>query len=375
MPGSTTDPIGYPMRSRARKRASLLSLFPRGPTRRIGNRPTLSLFCLIPIFWASVQACGQAPPTLEVQLLQQQRSVVAPSVVDDSQWIAHPARLRYDPATETLFALDRMYQAIVEFDESGRLVRRLGHRGEGPGELRNVRSYALGKHHVVVLDSGNGKIVVFRRDASGFDEFSFIRFASDLTMLGDSILAIVPGDDGHAFQLLTLTGEELGSHGDGTWLRRPCRFCFIRQLASEKLVIIEGEGPEGRILGLDGSVRGAFGFHSLHDVLATWREDFRATLRRAGVSVAGGGRGRVPSGKGFVIDVDIVEGGGFNVVAVPERLDEEPREVWRLDEKGVVTQRLQFDRVGVGADIAGYPQVFVLGVGDASVYEYREASR
>lgn len=300
------------------------------------------------------------------------RTVAEPGVGDDPVWISLPGRLLYDPDSRTLFTRQWRDAAVHEFDRDGGHVRTYGGReGEGPGEIKSLRSFAITRDLVAAHDAGSTKLLLFsRRDGTLMHELQLNRLVSDFTFVGDTAIALVPGSEYAAFDLLGLEGDLLGSLGDGGFLAVGSCHCVIRDLGEGRLVVVQTNLAEGRLLDLDGNLVGAFGFDRLATVLAEWSEDFRETLRLEGAAIAEGGSGRVSSGKNWIGEVVPLPDGEFYVTVVPERLRERPIELWRLDASARVVARFAFDRTLIGSKAAGFPTVYGVGITDGGIHEF-----
>jgi hypothetical protein len=64
----------------------------------------------------------------------------------------------------SLFVTDAMDYAIKVFDGQGRLLRKTGHPGTGPGEFQNLRELAVSSSLVFVTDQNKPEISVFNKD-------------------------------------------------------------------------------------------------------------------------------------------------------------------------------------------------------------------
>jgi hypothetical protein len=300
------------------------------------------------------------------------RTVAAPQVDDVDPWLSQPSRIRYDGASGTLFTREWADVSVQEFSRSGEHIREYGGvRGEGPGEIDNMRTYDIGPDYVVIHDGGGAKILRFdRRDASLISEFSLGRMVYDMTVVGDTAIALIPGTDGSAFDLLDLDGNPLASAGDGGFLTSGICRCLIRDIGAGRVVIVRTTLAEGRVLSLDGHLREAFGFHELAHVLAQWSEDFREKLREMGTRIAEGAPGRVASGRYYVSEVVGLGDGTFYAILVPEKTHEEPLEIWVMDRKARVSGRYAYQRTRVGAHADGFPTVFGVGFDDGSIHEF-----
>ena len=56
-------------------------------------------------------------------------------------------------------------------DSAGKLIRRIGREGTGPGELQHPQGAAVFEDRVIVLDSGNSRVMIFKKDGTYLDDF------------------------------------------------------------------------------------------------------------------------------------------------------------------------------------------------------------
>lgn len=301
---------------------------------------------------------------VEPEEVRWERTIVRPGIDHSTLWLGRPTKLWHDPATGHLLALERDDQQIVEFTTDGRLLGTFGRRGQGPGELRNLFAFGVATSHLTALDIGNGKLVVFDRATREMTtEIRLDRAAKDVTAIGDTLLAVLPGPDGTLFELLRPDGRRVGSFGDGGFAEGHCVGCSITYVGRGLLVVIKPDVPEGRVYRLDGTMFDAFAFTELAHVLAEWREDFLETIRRASGIVAAGGGGRIAAGKLWVGKPVPVGEGSSLVLASPENLDRNPAELWELDQRGRVAKRYIFDRVQTfrpAASLASLPNIYTV---------------
>ena len=302
------------------------------------------------------------------------RVIVRQDASEATAWLGRVRDLRHDPVVDRLLGVDIDDQLVVEFTTGGEFAGVFGRYGEGPGELRNVAAFEVTGRHVVVLDSGNGKLVVFDRSTREMvTEVPLHRGTLDLTMLNDTLVAVMPGPEGTLYERIGVDGRTSGAFGDGGYVRSACMQCSITNIGEGLLVVVKPALPEGRIYRLDGTLFDAFGFSELDHVLNQWRLDFQETVRRASGMVASGGGGQVAAGRLWAgSNTGALRNGSFFASAVPENMGVNPAEFWVLDRRGRVRERYVFDRPLIGVSTVSFPKVFALGLShEFGVYEYR----
>jgi DNA-binding beta-propeller fold protein YncE len=80
--------------------------------------------------------------------------------------LERPTGLAWDPAEGLLYVADTQDHQIKVFDLTGRLVKRIGRRGEGPGEFNYPIYLALSEGKLFVTDSMNARVQVISLDDS-----------------------------------------------------------------------------------------------------------------------------------------------------------------------------------------------------------------
>jgi sugar lactone lactonase YvrE len=81
--------------------------------------------------------------------------------------LQRPTGLAWDAAASLLYVADTEAHQIKVFDLTGRLVRTLGRRGEGPGEFNYPTYLALARDGLVVSDTMNARIQVLPLEEGG----------------------------------------------------------------------------------------------------------------------------------------------------------------------------------------------------------------
>jgi DNA-binding beta-propeller fold protein YncE len=80
--------------------------------------------------------------------------------------LERPTGLAWDANAALLYVADTQAHQIKVFDVTGRLVRRIGQRGEGPGEFNFPTYLALNKGKLIVADTMNARVQMITLDDS-----------------------------------------------------------------------------------------------------------------------------------------------------------------------------------------------------------------
>jgi DNA-binding beta-propeller fold protein YncE len=89
------------------------------------------------------------------------------TLVIDSAMLERPNGLAWDAREGLLYVADTQAHQIKVFDMTGRLVRTIGRRGEGPGEFNFPTFLALSGERLVVSDTMNARVQVIPLNGEG----------------------------------------------------------------------------------------------------------------------------------------------------------------------------------------------------------------
>lgn len=89
------------------------------------------------------------------------------TVLIDSSQLQRPTGLAWDEKDGLLYVADTQSHQIKVFDMTGRRVRVIGQRGEGPGEFNFPTFLALSRDRLVVADTMNARVQLIPLDDSG----------------------------------------------------------------------------------------------------------------------------------------------------------------------------------------------------------------
>ncbi|MBN1271901.1 MAG: 6-bladed beta-propeller [Candidatus Aminicenantes bacterium] len=88
----------------------------------------------------------------------------------------NPTHIAFDDANN-VYVSDYRACHILKFDQSGRFIKLIGQRGEGPGDLMAPAFIAITKETVVVYDIRSKKFSTFTRDGEFIQQFSYLNEA------------------------------------------------------------------------------------------------------------------------------------------------------------------------------------------------------
>lgn len=138
------------------------------------------------------------------------------------------------------FLTDWQQNAIWICDPDGKLIRRIGREGSGPGELQMPGGGTAFEDHVIVLDKGNNRVMVFGIDGSYVNSFRFdFPMASGILVSKRGHVAVNSLWEPTLFTVYDLEGKVVGSHGQ----REPDQAVFYA-LGEQHF----SQTPDGQIL-------------------------------------------------------------------------------------------------------------------------------
>jgi hypothetical protein len=346
----------------ARQRGQMSARTDATPVRRLlGFAAPFALYGLafLPVFSCAAE---DGPDQLEVARLHSSGSLVVPDLTSATAWLGRSSTLRLDPHTNKLFLYNRDEQAVLEIDEHGKLVRKYGRAGKGPGEINNLKGLALTGETVIVLDATRAALVQFSRSTGEWlRDAPLESLYSDLTVVNDSLLAMVPGSGANAFDLMRFDGQIVASRGFGGWLPRTCTACRIRYLPGGRIAVIDSEAPAIRVFEADGTLYSMIDFEEARDDLLRWRQEFRELAT---------GSPQAPRGKIWISEAEVSANGQLILAVSPERVLERGYELWVVSADEGLIARYRYDRSRVGSTTAGFPLVLALDREDGGIYRY-----
>ncbi len=180
--------------------------------------------------------------------------------------LRRPTGIAYDPRGKRIYVADTYAHDIKVFDDEGRLVKTIGHRGEGAGEFNYPTYLAFARGELYVTDTMNSRIQVFGEEG----EVSKLHFGSRGLYLGNLVRpkGVAVDSEGNIYVvesyydhllifnpkgklLLAIggTGLEVGQFylPAGVWVDRNNRV-YVADMFNARVVLFQflgGDGHEG----------------------------------------------------------------------------------------------------------------------------------
>lgn len=112
------------------------------------------------------------------------------------------------------YLTDWQQHAIWVIDGEGILIRRIGREGSGPGELRAPGGATVFEDNVIVLDTDNSRVVIFKIDGTYVKDFRFdFPAASGILVSKHGQVAVNSLWEPTLFTVYDMEGITVGSHG------------------------------------------------------------------------------------------------------------------------------------------------------------------
>lgn len=114
------------------------------------------------------------------------------------------------------YLADWNLHSIWVTDPEGKLVRKIGREGSGPGELLSPRSISLFQDQLVVHDQGNNRISTYSTDGEHLTSFRVEEHLVLGTVAGgDGNIAVKSAGDAGFFAVYDFHGIRIGDRGSG----------------------------------------------------------------------------------------------------------------------------------------------------------------
>lgn len=206
--------------------------------------------------------------------LQVLDTVVVPRFSEETAWFERPRSLEPSSVDGHLWAVDPSAATLTEIDTAGTVVRVLGRKGQGPGELQNPAKLIDTGKRILVLDRA-GKILILSQ-AGSFD--SEIRLESrgwDVAAHGDREFVVVAGENGLVD--VYKDGQRTRSVGVSVHSEMACRSCKVAMLPDGRIVVAEPSVPQLRLFSASGTTSTVI---DLRNELMTQWQGSRTSRRR-----------------------------------------------------------------------------------------------
>ena len=202
----------------------------------------------------AARVASSEEPGIEVEpdhTLYPRTMLVVPDTTPESDWLSIADAVRYDPGSGMLFIVDPLRGRVAEADTLGALVHLYGAGiGEGPHEVRELTDFSFSPSHVVFLDRGNRKVMVYPCGASRVDPLPVSTAYRSIALTPEETILVAPGIGAHAVDVYSTAGDLTGGIGefeelpvrcapddDCERVRRMCLGCEVRVVGDVVLVM------------------------------------------------------------------------------------------------------------------------------------------
>lgn len=113
------------------------------------------------------------------------------------------------------YLTDGQQNTVWICDSEGKLISRIGRDGAGPGELLRPGGAAVFENKVIVLDSGNSRVMIFKMDGMYLDDFRLeFQMTSGILASKNGQIAVNSLWGQTLFTVYDLCGSVVGSRGE-----------------------------------------------------------------------------------------------------------------------------------------------------------------
>jgi hypothetical protein len=106
-----------------------------------------------------------------------------------------------------VYVTDAMDYSLKKFDPSGRLVKRTGRKGQGPGEFLAPRFLAASCSYLFATDQSLTGIQMFDKDLEFVSRIPFNRPIADIAVISENTLAVIPFSLGGSGTIVLLDAQ------------------------------------------------------------------------------------------------------------------------------------------------------------------------
>ena len=110
-----------------------------------------------------------------------------------------------------IYLTDTLDYSLKKFSPTGRLVKKAGGRGQGPGEFMAPREVQIYQDFVLVTDQNIRGIQVFDRDLNFIKKIPFSHLILDMRVCGPQSIALIPiiGAGAGRLKIIDFEGQEI----------------------------------------------------------------------------------------------------------------------------------------------------------------------
>jgi hypothetical protein len=91
-----------------------------------------------------------------------------------------------------IFVLDPEWRSIFKFDSKGNYIKKIGRKGQGPGEFMNPYCFSVTDKHVIVSDTNSRQIKIFDLDLNLIKTFRVFKAYTEIAVNDDGLIFGTP---------------------------------------------------------------------------------------------------------------------------------------------------------------------------------------
>ncbi len=120
----------------------------------------------------------------------------------------------YKDAEGRYYLTDWQLNAVWICEPDGKLIRRIGREGSAPGELKLPGGVAVFEDNIIVLDTGNNRVMIFKMDGTYADDFRYeFQMTSGILVSNRGHVAVNSLWEPTLFTVYDMEGVKIGSRG------------------------------------------------------------------------------------------------------------------------------------------------------------------
>jgi hypothetical protein len=165
------------------------------------------------------KALAEYPPSSGSKELEFVRSFMKPGDDSDGNYLWDPRQLMVDK-DGSVFVIDAKWKCLFKISPEGRIVKKAGRHGQGPGEFQNPISCCMNEKNLFISDTGKRDIQIFDKDLKYLNTIKVFKSYFRIAMSKTGYIVAEPFRmtiDMPLIDILDETGKLVSSFGEGLY--------------------------------------------------------------------------------------------------------------------------------------------------------------
>lgn len=188
----------------------------------------------------------------------------------DNVLLIFPTEFHMDEE-DNLYVIDQNQSAIIKYTASGKFIKKIGRRGEGPAEFEMPHKFVYDNKMLFIVDQGNRRVQILNSEGKYLSSFKLIRLVRNIAHFNNTIIGqqLYRRPEIEDFSLITKynhKGEILDSFGEpinktiGISKLPPTASKIIFKIYKEKIYVLFWYYPVIQVYAFDGELLRTYKF-------------------------------------------------------------------------------------------------------------------